>query len=70
MVALTINKPLLVGHQWLLKEYIMQDPKQLYLFNDMNYVDMESDDYEEAYFQYLQDTHMLDLLEEQSNDDF
>jgi hypothetical protein len=48
----------------------MQDPKQLYLFNDMNFDDMESDDYEEAYFQYLQDSHMLDLLEEQGNDDF
>ena len=48
----------------------MQDPKQLYLFNDMNFDDMESDDWEQAYFEYLQDSHMLDLLEEQSNDDF
>lgn len=48
----------------------MQDPKQLYLFNDMNFDDMESDDYEEAYFQYLQDSNMLDLLEKESKDDF
>jgi hypothetical protein len=31
----------------------MNDPKQLYLFNDMNFDDMESDDYEESYFNYL-----------------
>jgi hypothetical protein len=41
----------------------MQDPKQLYLFNDMNYDDMESDDYEEAYFNYL-----LDHLDETESD--
>ncbi len=34
----------------------MQDPKQLYLFNEWNYDDMESDDYEEAYFNYLMDS--------------
>lgn len=37
------------------KEHNMQDPRQLYLFNDMNFDDMESDDYEEAYFNYLLD---------------
>ena len=42
----------------------MQDPKQLYLFNDMNYDDMESDDYEEAYFNYL-----MDSLEHEEDDD-
>jgi hypothetical protein len=33
----------------------MQDPKQLYLFNymDQEYDDMESDDYDEAYADYL-----------------
>ena len=41
----------------------MQDPKQLYLFNDMNYDDMESDDYEEAYFNYLLDT--IDDIEDE-----
>jgi hypothetical protein len=42
----------------------MQDPKQLYLFNDMNYDDMESDDYDEAYFNYL-----LDHINEETSDD-
>ena len=46
------------------KEYIMQDPKQLYLFNDMNYDDMESDDYDESYFNYLMD-HLDETEEEQ-----
>jgi hypothetical protein len=41
----------------------MQDPRQLYLFNDMNYDDMESDDYEEAYFNYLLDT--IDDIEDE-----
>lgn len=33
------------------------DPKQLYLFNymDLEYDDMESDDYDEAYANYLFD---------------
>lgn len=43
----------------------MQDPRQLYLFNDMNYDDMESDDYEEAYFNYL-----MDSLEQEDDQDF
>jgi hypothetical protein len=43
----------------------MQDPRQLYLFNDMNYDDMESDDYEEAYFNYL-----MDSLEEDDDLEF
>jgi hypothetical protein len=47
-----------------LKEYIMNDPKQLYLFNDMNYDDMESDDYEESYFNYLMD-HLDETEDEQ-----
>lgn len=42
----------------------MQDPKQLYLFNDMNFDDMESDDYEEAYFNYLLD-NIDDIEDEQ-----
>jgi hypothetical protein len=42
----------------------MQDPKQLYLFNDWNYDDMESDDYDEAYFNYL-----LDHIDEETSDD-
>lgn len=35
----------------------MQDPKQLYLFNymDQEYDDMESDDFDEAYANYLFD---------------
>jgi hypothetical protein len=47
-----------------LKEHNMQDPKQLYLFNDMNYDDMESDDYEESYFNYLMD-HLDETEDEQ-----
>jgi hypothetical protein len=33
----------------------MQDPKQMYLFNymDKEYDDMESDDFDEAYADYL-----------------
>ena len=31
----------------------MNDPKQLYLFNELEYDDMESDDYDEAYEDYL-----------------
>lgn len=50
--------------QFLTKETIMNDPKQYYLFNEMEYDDMESDDYEEAYFSYL-----LDHLDEESSDD-
>jgi hypothetical protein len=42
----------------------MKDPRQLYLFNDMNFDDMESDDYEEAYFNYLMD-HLDETEEEQ-----
>lgn len=42
----------------------MNDPKQYYLFNEMEYDDMESDDYEEAYFSYL-----LDHLDNESSDD-
>jgi hypothetical protein len=42
----------------------MQDPKQLYLFNDMNYDDLESDDYEESYFNYLMD-HLDEVEDEQ-----
>lgn len=42
----------------------MNDPKQLYLFNDMNYDDMESDDYEESYFNYLMD-HLDETEDEQ-----
>ena len=46
----------------------MIDPKQLYLFNnvwcyDQERDDMESDDYEEAYFNYL-----LDHIDEEVND--
>lgn len=41
----------------------MQDPKQMYLFNDWNFDDMESDDYDEAYFNYL-----LDHIDEDTND--
>ena len=50
------------------KEYIMPDPKQLYLFNymDKEYDDMESDDYDEAYADYLFD-HADDI---DSNIDF
>jgi hypothetical protein len=35
----------------------MQDPKQYYLFNymDKEYDDMESDDYDESYVNYLLD---------------
>ena len=44
----------------------MNDPKQLYLFNDINYDDMESDDYEEAYFNYLVDC----LDKEEESDEF
>lgn len=45
----------------------MQDPKQLYLFNymDKEFDDMESDDYEEAYFNYL-----MDSLEEDDDIEF
>jgi len=50
--------------QFLTKETIMNDPKQYYLFNEMEYDDMESDDYEEAYFNYL-----LDHLDDESSDD-
>jgi len=47
----------------------MNDPKQLYLFNnvwcyDKEYDDMEADDYEEAYFNYL-----LDHIDEETSDD-
>lgn len=44
----------------------MQDPKQYYLFNymDIEYDDMESDDYDEAYASYL-----LDHIDEDSDDD-
>lgn len=31
----------------------MNDPKQLYLFNEMEYDDMDADDYEQAYYDYL-----------------
>ena len=31
----------------------MQDPKQMYLFNEMEYDDYDADDYEQAYFDYL-----------------
>jgi hypothetical protein len=46
------------------KEHNMKDPRQLYLFNDMNFDDMESDDYEEAYFNYLLD-NIDDIEDEQ-----
>ena len=31
----------------------MNDPKQLYLFNELEYDDMDADDYEQAYYDYL-----------------
>ena len=37
----------------------MQDPKQYYLFNELEYDDMESDDYQELLFDRL-----LNLLDE------
>jgi hypothetical protein len=33
----------------------MNDPKQQLLFTEWNHDDMDSDDYEEAYFNYLVD---------------
>lgn len=33
----------------------MNDPKQQLLFTEWNHDDMDSDDYEEAYFNYLLD---------------
>ena len=50
---MSINSHTTFGVYLNLKEHNMQNPKQLYLFNDMNYDDMESDDYEESYFNYL-----------------
>lgn len=35
----------------------------MYLFNDWNFDDMESDDYDEAYFNYL-----LDHIDEDTDD--
>ena len=43
----------------------MIDPKQQLLFTEWNHDDMDSDDYEEAYFNYLVDC--LDK-EEESNE--
>lgn len=31
----------------------MDKPKQLYLFNEMEYDDMDADDYEQAYAEYI-----------------
>jgi len=38
----------------------MKDPKQLYLFNELEYDDMESNDYQELLFDRLLDDINLD----------
>ena len=48
------------------KENHMNDPKQQLLFTEWNHDDMDSDDYEEAYFNYLVDC----LDKEEESDEF
>ena len=50
----------------------MQNPKQQYLFNymDVEYDDMESDDYDEAYASYLLDHIDDDTTDDQSFEQF